>query len=144
MYYFIPSWYTSDESWKMPARQWYMIGKESEFDDTVNHISMFRTEGVDVGIISLGYGPQARYFLHRQGIWPIEYWNFFDQLQGISGDTPCTFSYRDLNWPENIEWMYTPFIVVGYVNGQIFAEVEFGQHGNLLMINLFPSTFSAI
>ncbi len=137
MYYFIPSWYTSDESWKMPAREWYRVGKESEFDDTVNHISMFRNEGLDVGIISLGYGPQSRYFLHRQGIWPIETWNAFDQLQGISGGTPCTFSYRDLNWPEDIEWMYSPFIVAGYLDGELYAEVEFGQHGNLLLINLF-------
>lgn len=137
MYYFIPSWYASDESWKMPARQWYRVGKESEFDDTVNHINMFQSEGVDVQVISLGYSPQSRYFLHRQGIWPIGYWNVFDQLQSISGDTPCTFSYKDLNWPENIEWMYTPFIVVGYVEGELYAEVEFGQHGNLLFINLF-------
>lgn len=137
MYYFIPSWYASDESWKMPAREWYMVGKESEFDDTVNHLSMFKSEGVNVGIISLGYAPQARYFLHRQGIWPIEYWNAFDRLQSISGDTPCSFSYTDLNWPENIEWMYTPFIVAGYVEGELYAEVDFGQQGNLLLINLF-------
>ena len=137
MYYFVPSWYATDESWKMPAREWYRIGKESEFDDTVNHISMFRSEGIDVGIISLGYAPQARYFLHRQGIWPIEYWNAFDRLQSISGDTPCTFSYTDLNWPESIEWMYTPFIVAGYVEGELYAEIEFGQQGNLLFINLF-------
>ena len=137
MYYFIPSWYASDESWKMPARQWYRVGKESEFDDTVNHISMFRSEGVDVGIISLSYGPQTRFFLHRQRIWPIEHWNAFDRLQSISADTPCIFSYRDLNWPENIEWMYTPFLIAGYVDGELYAEVEFGQHGNLLMINLF-------
>jgi accessory secretory protein Asp1 len=137
MYYFISSWYASDESWKMPAREWYRIGKESEFDDTVNHISMFRNESVDVEIISLGYGPQSRYFLHRQGIWPIENWNAFDQLQGISGNTPCVFSYRDLKWPENIEWMFTPFIVAGYLDGELYAEIEFGQHGNLLMINLF-------
>ncbi len=137
MYYFIPSWYASDESWKMPAREWYMVGKESEFDDTVNHISMFRSEDVDVGIISLGYAPQARYFLHRQGIWPIEYWNAFDCLQGVSGGAVCTFSYTDLNWPEDIEWMYSPFIVAGYVEGELYAEVDFGQHGSLLSINLF-------
>ena len=137
MYYFVPSWYASEESWKMPSRVWYRVGKESEFDDTVNHISMFKSGGVDVGIISLGYGPQSRYFLHRQGIWPIEYWNAFDRLQSVSGDTPCTFSYRDLNWPEDIEWVYTPFIVAGYLDGELYAEVEFGQHGNLLLINLF-------
>jgi accessory secretory protein Asp1 len=137
MYYFIPSWYASDESWKMPAREWYRVGKESEFDDTVNHISMFRSENMDVGIISLGYGPQTRYFLHRQGIWPIDYWNAFDYLQNISGDTPCTFSYTDLNWPEDIEWMYTPFIISGYVGGKLYAEVEFGQQGTLLLMNLF-------
>lgn len=139
MYYFVPSWYASDESWKMPAREWYWIGKESEFDDTINHISMFRSEGVDAGIISLGYAPQARYFLHRQGIWPIEFWNAFDCLQGVSGDSPCTFSYRDLNWPEDIEWFYTPFVVAGYVEGERYAEVEFGQQGNLLLINLFSN-----
>lgn len=137
MYYFIPSWYASDESWKMSTRQWYMVGKGSEFDDTINHIGMFREEGVDVGIISLGYAPQARYFLHRQGIWPIEYWNVFDCLQGVSGNVPCTFSYTDLDWPEDIEWMYTPFIVAGYLDGELYAEVEFGQQGNLLFINLF-------
>lgn len=137
MYYFIPSWYASDESWKMPVSEWYRVGKESEFDDTINHISMFRSEGVKAEIISLGYGPQARYFLHRQGIWPISNWNIFDRLQSISGDTPCSFSYRDLNWPENIEWVFTPFIVAGYVDGELYTEVEFGQHGNLLLINLF-------
>ncbi len=139
MYCFVPSWYVSDESWKMPAREWYWVGKESEFDDTVNHISMFRNEGVETGIISLGYAPQARYFLHRQGIWPIDYWNAFDRLQSVSGSTPCTFSYTDLNWPENIEWMYSPFIVVGYVDGEKYATIEFGQHGNLLLINLFSN-----
>lgn len=137
MYYFVAAWYTKEDNWWMPQKQWYYANAETEFDDTVNQIRMFQNESEPVELMVLGYGPQLRYFLHRQGIWPIATWSLFDEIQGVEGTNPASFFYRDLNWPKDIQWVYTPFTVLAYLHGQKYAEVEFGEEGKLLWISRY-------
>ena len=43
------------------------------------------------------------------------------------------FSFHNLNWPPNIEFIYSPFALVAMLHGEKYAQVEFGEDGNLIL-----------
>ncbi len=126
----------------MYDRQFYRAADFSEFDDTVSQIHMFAEEGEDIMLLPLCYAPNLRRFQHRMGIMGVPAESVFDRIQNIRGDSPGIISFRDLPWPEDIEWSYTPMVVVGYQNGLRTAKVEFDEDGNMLWVNLYEPTAS--
>ena len=106
MYSFIPSWYGDRGDWQGSILPWHETGHSYEFDDTVNHLRMFRDAGEETEILCLGWSPRLRRFLHRQSLDRISCWSVFDELQGITLQKPAVFSYLELPWPEDTEWVY--------------------------------------
>ena len=112
MYSFIPSWYEGTGEWHAHIAPWYQKAQSYEFDDTVNQLRMFRDAGEETELLCLAFFPNLRRFLHRQNLYPIAYWSVFDEMQNIKLRTPAVFSYLELPWPEDVEWVYLPSRVV--------------------------------
>lgn len=131
MYSFIPSWYAGPGDWHAHIAPWYYPAQSYEFDDTVNQVRMFRNAGEETELLCLAYSPQLRQFLHRQNLYPIPYWSVYDSLQNISFRKPAVFSYRELSWPEDVEWVHLPSRVMAFRREKKYACVEFTESGNL-------------
>lgn len=137
MYYFIPSWYSDKFKWQTEPERWYFQRKNYEFDDTVNQVRMFMDAGEEVTLLSLSYFPWLRHFLHSENIYPLSICSVFDAMQQVKIDRIGLFSYRDLPWPDNVHFVYTPFVTLAYEGEHKYARLEFGEDGNLMWIDYF-------
>lgn len=139
MLYFIPAWYQKDE-WKENEQNWYMRRMHTEFDDSVKQMQLFhRSKAYPYQIILLSYAPNFRHFLHRQGVYHAPYWSCFDAIQEVTKKQATPLSFHNLNWPADIEFEYTPFVVVAYLHGEKYAQIEFGEDGNPILIDLYTA-----
>ena len=139
MMYFVPSWYHGNE-YKENEQYWYKKRSVTEFDDTVKQVQMFNRNNImEYKILNLSYCPNFRHFLHRQSVFHAPYWSCFDAIQEIKRTKVDILSYRDLMWPDHTEFVYTPFCIVAYVNNMKYAEVHFGEDGNMIEVFLFQS-----
>ena len=139
MYSFIPSWYGDRGDWQGSILPWHETGHSYEFDDTVNHLRMFRDAGEETEILCLGWSPRLRRFLHRQSLDRISCWSVFDELQGITLQKPAVFSYLELPWPEDTEWVYMPMHLAAYLGNQHYADVEFAGDGTLCWVDYYAN-----
>jgi accessory secretory protein Asp1 len=137
MIYFIPAWYQKD-LWCENEQFWYARRMHTEFDDAVKHIQLFHRSGnYPYRILLLGFMPNLRHFLHRQGVYHAPYWSCFDAMQEIRSHKHRVFSFHDIKWPEGVSFIYTPFALVVEKNQEKYAQIEFGEDGNLIRIDMF-------
>lgn len=137
MLYFIPAWYKERE-WCENEQSWRVKRMHSEFDDTVKQIQLFhRSEGYGCQIMLLGFAPNFRHFLHRQGVFRVPYWSCFDAIQEVRRKKADVMSFHDLDWPEGIEFLYTPFVVVAMLGGEKYAQIDFAEDGNPIWVELY-------
>ena len=139
MEYFIPAWYQNGD-WKENEQVWYRARTVTEFDDTVKQIQLFFRKNVaPFKILLLGFSPNFRHFLHRQGVYHAPYWSCFDAMQGITLSDIAIFSFHDLSWPEGVEFIYSPFAVIVRRGGEKYAQIEFAEDGNMFRVDMFQS-----
>lgn len=137
MQYFIPAWYQNGD-WKENEQVWYRSRTVTEFDDTVKQIQLFfRKQVAPFKIMMLGFSPNFRHFLHRQGVYHAPYWSCFDAMQGIDSDRTVLFSFHDLSWPNDVEFIYSPFAVIARRNKKKYAQIEFAEDGNMFRVDMF-------
>lgn len=137
MMFFIPAWY-KENSWSENERVWYWPKLVTEFDDTVKQIQLFSRNYIgSYGILLLSHAPNLRHFLHRQGIYHAPYWSCFDAMQGIRTRKLMPYSFHDLNWPEGIRFVYTPFAVVAVRDNRKMAQIEFAEGGSMMEVDLY-------
>lgn len=137
--YFVPSWYHENE-FRENEQYWFSTRMVTEFDDTVKQVQMFnRNKIMDYKILNLSYCPNFRHFLHRQSVFHAPYWSCFDAIQEIERSQVDILSFHDLMWPDHTEFVYTPFCIIAYVNNQKYAEIQFGEDGNMIEVLLFDS-----
>ncbi|MCI9570534.1 MAG: accessory Sec system protein Asp1 [Lachnospiraceae bacterium] len=137
MLYFIPAWYLKDE-WKEDEQFWYRRRMKTETDDTVKQIQLFQRNSIcEYKILLLSYAPNFRHFLHRQSAFRVPYWSVFDAIQEVRRKKQAILSFHNLNWPRDIELVYTPFSIIAMLNQERYAKVEFGEYGNLIQIDLY-------
>lgn len=137
MFCFVSSWYSGNEKWHANESPWYRPGDAYAFDDTINQIRMFRAASEPVQLMSLAYAPGLRMFLHRQKLYPMEVWNLYDEMQGIAVRKLGVISWQSLEWPRNLLWRYTPFAMVGFLGRERYAELSFGENGNLVRVDYY-------
>ena len=139
MLYFIPAWYQQDD-WKESEEVWYRSRTVTEFDDTVKQIQLFfRKHVAPFRILTLGFSPNFRHFLHRQGVYHAPYWSCFDAMQGITAEDMQVFSFHDLTWPEDVSFVYSPFAVIVNRGEEQYAQVEFAEDGNMFRVDMYES-----
>ncbi len=137
MLYFIPAWYQQN-NWCENEQKWYARRTHTEFDDTVKHIQLFhRSKPYPFKIMLLSFAPNFRHFLHRQSVFHAPYWSLFDAIQEVKRKKISMFSYHNLNWPEHIEFIYSPFVLIARLHGEKYAQVEFGEDGNTIQIDMY-------
>lgn len=137
MLYFIPAWYQQNQ-WCENEQRWTVRRMHTEFDDTVKQIQLFhRNRACPYQIILLSFAPNFRHFLHRQGVYRAPYWSCFDALQAVRRKKVMVLSFHNLKWPEGIEFVYTPFVVVAMLNKEKYAQIDFGEDGNPIRIDLY-------
>lgn len=134
MFYFIPSWYNQSRPWYHNTQLWFRILERMTFDDTVNQIKMFHQAEEEVGLLVLNYQPQFRYYLHKQDLLQNPYWSFFDDIQNISSQSVKPLSFKELNWPDGVQFLYSPFAVLVRQGSVDLAVIHFAQDGNLFYI----------
>lgn len=139
MLYFIPAWYQQD-MWRENEQYWYSRRMHTEFDDTVKHVQLFhRSKVCPFNIMLLSYAPNFRHFLHRQSVFHAPYWSCFDAIQEVRRKKVKMFSFHNLNWPEHIEFVYSPFAMVAVLDGKKYAQVEFGEDGNPIQVDIYQN-----
>lgn len=137
MLYFVPAWY-KEHTWCEKEQAWYERRTKSEFDETIKQITLFhRNVDIEYRILLLGFSPNFRHFLHRQGMYRASYWSCFDAICQIRRTKTVVLSYRDIKWPKGMEFVYSPFAVVAFYKGEKYAQVEFGEDGNPIVINMY-------
>lgn len=144
MVIFIPAWY-KDNEWRENEQNWHERKMHSEFDDTVKQIQLFhRNKAFEYNICLLGFSPNFRHFLHRQGVYMAPYFSVFDAISECDKKRAGVFSYKDLKWLPNTEFIYTPFVVLALFQGKKYAQLEFGEDGNLIQVDMYEDNKVAI
>lgn len=139
MLHFIPAWYQQNK-WCENEQKWHVRRMRTEFDDTVKQIQLFhRSKVYPFRIMLLSFAPNLRHFLHRQSVYRVPYWSCFDAIQEIRRKKATLLSYHNINWPPNIEFVYTLFVIVAYLRGKKYAQIEFGEDGNLIQIDMYQN-----
>lgn len=139
MLYFIPAWYQQNR-WCENEQYWYARRMRTEFDDTVKQIQLFhRSKAYPFQVMLLSFAPNLRHFLHRQSVYHAPYWSCFDAIQEIRRKKVMIFSFHNLNWPPHIEFVYTPFVVIAQLRGEKYAQIEFGEDGNPIQIDMYQN-----
>lgn len=137
MLYFIPAWYQQNE-WRESEQSWHTRRMHTEFDDTVKQVQMFYRSGMrDFKILLLSHAPNFRHFLHRQGVFHAPYWSCFDAIQEVKKRKAAVFSFHNLDWPQGIEFVYTPFVVIAYLHNTKYAQIDFGEAGNPIQVSMY-------
>lgn len=139
MIHFIPAWYSKNE-WKENEQLWHRRRAQTEMDDTVKQIQLFhRNQICECKILLLSFAPNFRHFLHRQSVFRAPYWSCFDAIQGVRRKKQALLSFHNLNWPQNIEFIYSPFAIIAMLNGEKYAQIEFGEDGNLIQVDIYQN-----
>ena len=137
MLYFIPAWYKQN-MWCENEQQWYKRRLKSEFDETIKQITLFhRNVDRPYRILVLGYSPNFRHFLHRQGMYRSKYWSCFDAIAQVRRKKVAVLSYHDIKWPKGLEFVYSPFSIIALQGDVKYAQVEFSEDGNPISIDMF-------
>lgn len=141
MFYFVPSWYNPSRTWYDTTKAWY-DGKDSiQFDDTLSQMRMFQSSKEPLTALVLNYAPNLRYFLHKNDLLEIPYFSVFDDIQGIGAVKTKIIDFKDLTWPQEIEFIYTPFSIQAYLGKDLFAKVDFGEDGQVIWIDYYIDGF---
>lgn len=139
MLYFIPAWYKKNK-WVENEQRWYIRREKSEFDETIKQITLFhRNVKLPYQILLLSFSPNLRHFLHRQGMYRASYWSCFDAIQQIHRSKIAILSYKDIMWPQGVEFVYSPFAIVAFLRGQKYATINFGDDGNPISIVMYEN-----
>ncbi len=139
MLHFIPAWYQQN-TWHENEQKWYVRRMHTEFDDTVKQIQLFhRNKVYPYRLLLLSFSPNLRHFLHRQGVYHAPYWSCFDGIQEVKRTKAVILSFHNMKWPAHTEFVYSPFVVTALLKGEKYAQVEFGEDGNPIEIDIYKN-----
>lgn len=138
MYYLIPAWYGQGaEFWQPDLTPWYFRTSKIEFDDTLHQARIFQGQAMSPRLLLLAYQPHLRYFLHRFDLLEVSHFSVFDAIQGIKDQPMRCLQVSDLDWDDDCDFIFTPFIIVVEKHHQRFAEIELGPEGYLSLIRYY-------
>lgn len=131
---FIPAWYSRDKWWESTTIPFYQRRQYTDFDDMISLMSMHSKNNVDYQLIVLSFSPYLRTYLHRYDLFEAPYCSVFDEIQMTGHQTPQAIDYRDLNWPEGTEFVFTPFQIEAITGDNTHSMIHFSQEGYLMWV----------
>ncbi|MGV2929023.1 accessory Sec system protein Asp1 [Macrococcus capreoli] len=137
MKYFIPAWYSDVSWWRDKAMPHFHRKQQSEFDDMISLLNMYKQHQSDFQVIQLNYHPDFRSFMHRNHLYEARYWSVFDEIQGFTHMTPQPIDFTDLGWPDGTEFIYTAHYIKAIVNADKYYHVYFNQQGFLVWVESY-------
>lgn len=72
-----------------------------------------------------------------------KYWSCFDAIAQVRRKKVAVLSYHDIKWPKGLEFVYSPFSIIALQGDVKYAQVEFGEDGNPISIDMFEDGKSA-
>ncbi len=129
MKYFIPAWYDDQRWWQDTTVLYYQLQNKTEFDDMISLMGMHLENDLDYRLIVLNHAPNLRTFLHRYDLYETKYWSVFDEIQGFSHHAPQAINYHHLKWPDDVEFVYTPYLLKCVTSEQTYTNIYFSQEG---------------
>lgn len=139
MKHFIPAWYSDSSWWKDKAVPFYNKKLMTEFDDMISLMNMHVENNIEITFIVLNYIPDLRTFLHRHNLFEVSYTSLFDEIQGFHHSTPKAIDYRDLDWPEKTEFVFTPYLIKCITSTLSYSNIYFNQDGYIVWIEDFEN-----
>lgn len=139
MKYFIPAWYDDQQWWQDTTVPYYQMQKKTEFDDMISLMGMHLENELDYHLIVLNHAPNLRTFLHRYDLYETKYWSVFDEIQGFSHHAPQAINYHHLKWPDDVEFVYTPYLLKCVTSDQTFTNIYFSQEGYSIWFEEFEN-----
>ena len=140
MYIFVPSWYSSNiNSWWQDLIPWYRGNLKMDFDDTISQIRIFNQNNEKVSLLLLQYMPYLRSFLDRFELSNTYYISVFDYLQDINLQYSKSLDYTDFDWPDDVEFIFTFFMLSVYRGEELYATVEYNSEGRLSWIEYYTN-----
>ena len=140
MYIFVPSWYSSNlNSWSQDLIPWYYGILKMDFDDTISQIRIFNQNNEKVSLLLLQYMPYLRNFLDRFELSNTYYISVFDYLQDINLQYSKSIDYTDFDWPDDVEFIFTFFVLSVYRGEELYAAVEYNSEGRLAWIEYYEN-----
>lgn len=140
MIHFIPAWYTDPDHWWAERIYWYRE-KKGKYDGFLSQLRMFLHEGEEVSIFNLAHYTGFNRLRFSEDLGNVGYTSIFDILQNIDLTECAAFSFKDLPWKYHMEWIYTPFLIWGYMNGERKVRIEFAKSGDLTEINFYDQEY---
>lgn len=137
MFYFVPSWYSEQRAFDNNTIVWFLHQPNMLMDDITSLFKLFQRVDQPSTLLILGYMPHLRYYLHELDLLEQSYISIFDRLQDISEVTPKMVNFESLEWPKNTQFVYSQFLILARQNGKKFAEINFGNDGQLIWIDYF-------
>ncbi|MCG7339003.1 accessory Sec system protein Asp1 [Staphylococcus sp. ACRSN] len=139
MKYFIPAWYNKGNWWEDKTTPYYSKSLVKEFDDMISLMNMHVKNDESFKMLILNYSPELRTFLHRYDLYEANYWSLFDDIQGFDTHTPQPIDFKSLDWPENTEFVYTPYLVRCVTSETTYSNVYFNQDGYMIWMEDFEN-----
>ena len=125
------------EFWQPDLTPWYFRTSKIEFDDTLHQARIFQGQAMSPRLLLLAYQPHLRYFLHRFDLLEVSHFSVFDAIQGIKDQPMRCLQVSDLDWDDDCDFIFTPFVIVVEKHHQRFAEIELGPEGYLSLIRYY-------
>lgn len=122
----------------VPAWEGVSSGEVST-DDLIGPMRSLQASGEPFQIVVTDYLPNLRYFLHRFDLLESNYLSIFDRLQGFEGCLQDKITLEDLNFPEEVHYIYSPFSVLVYSGNACIGEVWMAEGGHISEVKYFEN-----
>lgn len=139
MKYFVPAWYNGDKWWRNLNQPFYLKSAMIEFDDFISLMSMHEKNDEPFKLLHLSFNPNLRLFLHKYDLYEANVWSLFDEIQGFDQLPSRSFQFEDLEWPENTEFFYSPYLIQA-MKDNYESRIYFNQDGYLIVVDDYENS----
>lgn len=136
MKFFVPAWYQDNNWWRDKNVPFYEKKNRSDFDDMISLMNMHRKNNQPFQLLQLAYHSGFQLFLHRNHLYESDYFSIFDDIQDFPQCTPRPLDYRNFNWSEGTEFIYTLYIIKA-INGNEVTNIYYNEDGYLVWMEKF-------
>lgn len=127
MEYLVPAWHKQLIDWAYTSAQ-------IEFDDAISHCRVLSKGGYHVGLVITDYLPHLYTQLNQLALAPDKIFSVFDYLQGVNLWSNKVVDYRDLKWPDEVNFDFTNFHILAILDGKLYARILFDTQDKILSV----------